>query len=117
MAHQRLGSSQNSKNSEDGLSDSRDKAVFVARRSVWAVVLSWWFECACAAVMVGALFALACVLTTYQGRSLPHWPFGVSINSLVAVSMVVLKGMMLLIIAEGRSPEVTFITSDLSYQA
>lgn len=62
---------------------------------------NWWLEILCLGIVVLSLIAIALTLSTQQGRPLPHWPYKISVNSLVAVYTVVLKAAMLLIITEG----------------
>ena len=87
------------------------------RSSVSDILSTWWLECLCAVLVVLALFALVFTLYSYQGRPLPHWPHQISINSLVALFVVILKAAMLLIITEGsRSAINRLIPSDSSCQ-
>jgi hypothetical protein len=65
------------------------------------IIGNWWFEVLCLATMVLALLAIALTLSTQQERPLSHWPYKVSLNSLVATYAVILKGAILFIATEG----------------
>ena len=81
-----------------------EKAMREPRARRWNNLRSWWLEILCLGVVTAALLAISFTLSTYQNRPLPQWPLKVSVNSLVAVYVVVLKGAMLLIITEGFIP-------------
>lgn len=49
---------------------------------------------------VVALVAIVTVLETHKGRPLPDWPFSISINALVSIIAVILKGAMMIPVAE-----------------
>lgn len=69
----------------------------------WESLGNWWLEILCLIVMTAALIAITFTLSMHQNRPLPEWPYSVSVNTLVAVYVVVLKAAMLLIITEGMS--------------
>ena len=46
-------------------------------------------------------WAIMVTVYPYQDRSLPQWPYNLSINSLVSIYGVVLKAAILLVLAEG----------------
>lgn len=62
---------------------------------------NWWLELLCCVFILVAVLAIALTLGTHQGRSLSEWPYSLSINSLISIYAVVLKGAMLLVVAEG----------------
>lgn len=64
----------------------------------WSVEIS-----ACVLVLL-AKVAIVLTLAIHHNQPLPNWPFGVSVNSLVSVFVVILKGGMLLILGEGSTP-------------
>ena len=61
----------------------------------------WWLEIICGLLAVGALFAILATVYPYNGRPLPQWPYGLSINSLIAIYVVILKATMLLVVTQG----------------
>ncbi|KAF7509297.1 hypothetical protein GJ744_008191 [Endocarpon pusillum] len=62
---------------------------------------TWWLEIICCVLFIGALAAVVITVTPYEGRLLPQWPYRLSINTLIAVYMIILKAAMLLVAAEG----------------
>jgi hypothetical protein len=64
----------------------------------------WWTELIACVVVLLAIMALVLTLAIHQNQPLPNWPFGISVNSLVSIFVVILKGGMLLILSEGSSP-------------
>jgi hypothetical protein len=51
---------------------------------------SWWKEILACLLMLGMLFAIVGVLYPHQGRPLPEWKYGISINALISVFSTVL---------------------------
>lgn len=64
----------------------------------------WWTEIIACVLVLLAIMAIVLTLAIHQNQPLPNWPFGISVNSLVSVFVVILKGGMLLILGEG-SPQ------------
>jgi hypothetical protein len=62
---------------------------------------SWWMEIIAAILVLLSVMAIVLVLALHQNQPLPNWPFGISVNSLVSIFVVILKGGMLLILGEG----------------
>lgn len=54
---------------------------------------------ACLAAIL-SLVAIVAILATYDGRTLPNWPFGISINAVVSIFSVVFKGAMMIPVSE-----------------
>ncbi|KAF2139202.1 uncharacterized protein K452DRAFT_194004, partial [Aplosporella prunicola CBS 121167] len=63
----------------------------------------WLYEILASSTAILALVAIIVTLGTYDGRTLPKWPYRISVNALVSVFGVILKGLMLVPIAEGLS--------------
>jgi hypothetical protein len=61
----------------------------------------WWMEIIAGVLVLLSIMAIVLVLALYQNQPLPNWPFGISVNSLVSIFVVILKGGMLLILGEG----------------
>lgn len=74
------------------------------RKAPMNLLRNWWLEILSLGVVFAALLAITFTLSTHQNRPLPEWPYKISVNTLVAVYVVVLKGAMLLIITEGIIP-------------
>ena len=68
-----------------------------------AVFHAWRFEILSCLLFVLSLVAIFVTIYPYQGRPLPQWPYSISINSLVAIYVVILKATMLFVAAEGLS--------------
>jgi Protein of unknown function (DUF3176) len=60
----------------------------------------WLIELLASLVALLALAAIIITLVTHDGRPLPEWPFGISINALVSIFAVILKGTMMVPVAE-----------------
>ena len=65
----------------------------------------WWIELIACVVVLLAIMAIVLTLAIHQNQPLLNWPFGISVNSLVSVLVVILKGGMLLILSEGFPPK------------
>jgi Protein of unknown function (DUF3176) len=68
-----------------------------------AVFHAWRFEILSCLLFVLSLVAIFVTIYSHQGRPLPQWPYSISINSLVAIYVVILKAAMLFVAAEGLS--------------
>jgi hypothetical protein len=65
----------------------------------------WWMEISACVLVLLAIIAIVLTLAIHHNQPLPNWPFGISVNSLVSVFVVILKGGMLLILGEGSAPD------------
>ena len=63
----------------------------------------WWVESLCCIVVFGALLAIWGTLYPFQGKPLPDWPYGLSINTLIAIYVTILKVAMIFVVTEGKS--------------
>ena len=82
---------------------SDEKATGKPRTRYPNVLRNWWLEILCLGVAIAALLAITFTLSTHHNRPLPQWPYKVSVNTLVAVYIVILKAALLLVITEGIS--------------
>ncbi|KAI9840381.1 MAG: hypothetical protein M1838_004080 [Thelocarpon superellum] len=73
------------------------------RSTCFGILGHWRSEIFSALVVVSAILALIFTLIIYQDQPLPQLPLNISVNTLVAVYVVVLKTAILLIITEGLS--------------
>lgn len=63
----------------------------------------WWPEIIHCFLLLGAFLAVVATVRPYEGRPLPKWPYRLNINALISIYMVILKGSILLVTAEGLS--------------
>lgn len=61
----------------------------------------WWLEFVACFLLCTLLVAMVATLYPHQGKPLPQWPYRVSVNTLISIYVVILKGATLLITAEG----------------
>lgn len=66
----------------------------------------WLLEILACCLSLVYLVAIMITLAIHDGRPLPQWPFGISVNALVSVFAVILKGSMMLPVSEGDSANV-----------
>ena len=91
MGNEKKHPSQNSKHTRFG-------------RSQLDFLKPWWIEISACVLVLLSIIAIALTLAIHHNQPLPNWPFGISVNSLVSVFVVILKGGMLLILGEGSTP-------------
>lgn len=65
------------------------------------ILKDWWLESGACFLLLGALVAVIATLYPHQGKPLPQWPYRISVNTLISIYLVVLKGSVLLVTAEG----------------
>lgn len=65
------------------------------------VLTIWWLEVVCCFLFVGAFVAIFATIWTHEGRPLPEWPYHLTINTLIAIYVVILKAALLLVTAQG----------------
>ncbi|RAL12401.1 DUF3176 domain-containing protein [Aspergillus homomorphus CBS 101889] len=63
----------------------------------------WLFEIVSCVIAVGALVAIVVVLQTYDGKPMPNWPYGITLNALISLLVTVMKAAMVYPITEGLS--------------
>ena len=79
---------------------SQNPAVEIGHRRAH-VIRNWWMEIAACFLFFAALTAIVATMYTHQGKPLPQWPYQISVNSLISIYVVVFKGTILLMTAEG----------------
>lgn len=62
----------------------------------------WWLEMLCCLLLIGALLAIVGTLWPFHGKPLPSWPYGLSINTLISVYIVIVKTGMAYVLAQGE---------------
>ena len=64
----------------------------------------WWGELSCCLLVLAALLAIVATLYPYADRPLPRWPYGLSINALLSIWVLIMKAAMLYLISQGMPP-------------
>jgi hypothetical protein len=67
-------------------------------RAFWGA--SWTFEILGCLMSIVFLLAIIVVLFHYDGRPMPEWPYGITLNALVSVLSTVMKATMAFIFTE-----------------
>lgn len=83
------------------LSSAEQQAVLQSQSIFWGS--SWTLEIIACLMSVIFLAAIIVVLYMYDGKSMPDWPYGITLNALVSVLSTVMKASMVFIITEGLS--------------
>lgn len=60
----------------------------------------WWLEMIACLLVLAMIGALVGTIYPYQGQPLPHWPYTLSINSIVAFYAEVMRVAMILVLGE-----------------
>ena len=63
----------------------------------------WWSELLSCFLFIGALVAIIITVLPYTNEPLPQWRYNLSINTLIAIYVVILKATILFVVAEGIS--------------
>lgn len=61
----------------------------------------WWLEILACACSHAALFALSGTLYSYESRPSPDWPKWLTLNTIVSIFVVIIKGGVILVLTEG----------------
>ena len=61
----------------------------------------WVFEITCCLFALCNLLAIITILAVHQEKSLPHWPYVISVNSLVSIFTALMKAAMMLVVSAG----------------
>jgi hypothetical protein len=67
------------------------------------VLRVWWAELLCCILVIGSLAGLIITLRVHERRSIPEWPYGLTINSVISLFTLVLKSSALVVACEGIS--------------
>lgn len=76
-------------------------AQAVHKRGHAHFIKNWWMEITACLIFVVALLAIVVTLRPHQDEPLPQWPYHISVNTLISIYVVILKGAVLLVIANG----------------
>ena len=63
----------------------------------------WWLELLCCILFTAAMVTIVGVILPYQDQPLPHWPYDVSINTLISILIAIVEAAVLFVVAEGLS--------------
>lgn len=85
-----------SRNHQNATSDT-SKLSFQLR-----ALIDWKWETTSCFLAVGSLLAITATVYPYNGRPLPQWPYGLTINSLISIYTTIMKAAMYSILAQGR---------------
>jgi hypothetical protein len=67
------------------------------------IVRIWWLEILGCFLFCGALLALIITVSKYAGQEPFHWRYGISINTLLAIYSIILRGAVFFVMASGLS--------------
>lgn len=67
------------------------------------ITSTWWLECICLFLMIGALVAVAITVQKYEGMPQPRWRYSITVNTLIAVYTVIITAAMVKILSSGLS--------------
>ena len=73
------------------LSDDGSPSTATPTRRHALVFANWWLEIGACCLFIIALVAIFATLYPHQGKPQPQWPYGISVNSLIAIYVVVFK--------------------------
>ncbi|KAJ5232485.1 hypothetical protein N7468_005441 [Penicillium chermesinum] len=80
------------------LSSAEQKLLQTETQGFWGA--GWTWEILSAISSVAFLAAIIIVLWHFNGRPMPDWPYGITLNALVSVFSTVMKASMALVVAE-----------------
>ena len=69
--------------------------------SLRRIFKDWWLEYVACVSLLATIAATVVTIRLQQNRPLYHWPYNLSINSVVSIYSVVVKAAILLILSEG----------------
>ncbi|KAL0933653.1 uncharacterized protein CTRU02_210452 [Colletotrichum truncatum] len=72
-------------------------------RSIFYILQGWWPELVWSLVSILCLVALVTVLSSYDGKPLPNWPAGFTLNTVIAFISTVCRTAFVLPVVEGLS--------------
>lgn len=70
------------------------------RRRGSSSIKFWTWEIISLFLTIGLIVAVATILSHFDGRPLPDWPFGINLNTLIALLSTILRTLMLVAVAE-----------------
>ncbi|KAF7196296.1 hypothetical protein HII31_02363 [Pseudocercospora fuligena] len=82
-------------------SSSQIKEYVPSRLHPHRIFTNWWREAVAIFLLVGSAIATFATLYPYQGRPIPQWPLKITPNALLSVYMLILRGSVGYLLAEG----------------
>ena len=61
----------------------------------------WWMEILACAVILLSLLAICLAVGLHANKPLPQWPYGLSVNAVVAIFTTMLRAAMFVVLSEG----------------
>lgn len=83
--------------------ESRPAPPVLQSQSWLNIAVCWAPEILACITSIGLLVTIAAVLRAYDGISLLDWPYGITINALVSILVIMMKAAMMVPLAEGLS--------------
>ena len=84
-------------------SDTSNNSPRKPRQFGSRILHNWWIEMLSCILVIAVTIALVATIHPHQDLPLSRWPYSISVNSLVAILVVIMKAAMLLVTAEGLS--------------
>ncbi|PWY88170.1 hypothetical protein BO70DRAFT_377746 [Aspergillus heteromorphus CBS 117.55] len=82
---------------------SSSNPLLLRPRTPGAWGAGWTWEIVSCVIAVAALIAIIAILYNYDGKPMPDWPYGITLNALVSLLVTVMKAAMVFPITEGLS--------------
>jgi hypothetical protein len=76
----------------------------------------WVAEILCCVLGIVSLIAIVITLRLHQGKPLPRWPLGITINALIATSAMLMKAGLTVPLSEGSNRKHVFRLSIVGYR-
>lgn len=95
------GTATNPKRKSRPLSVSEQQAILQSQTNFYGS--SWTFEILNCLIAVAFLVAIILVLYNFDGKPVPEWPYGITLNALVSVLSTAMKAGMVCIATEALS--------------
>ena len=67
----------------------------------------WWMETLACGVILLSLLAISLAVGLHANKPLPQWPFGLSVNAVVAIFTTILRAAMFVVLSEGMLRKVS----------
>ena len=88
---------------QDSESSARQNAVKSKLSTIGCVLRIWMTEMICCVIGVTGLCVLVALFSAYNGQPLPNWPHSITLNTVIAILVILIKASILLITAQGIS--------------
>lgn len=88
---------------EKGRSRSFQTFLNSPRPDIFSPSASWTFEVVSTLVAIGAVAAITGVLGHFDGSAIPDWPYGITLNALIALLATIANANLAIVIQSGLS--------------